>query len=781
MRRRRPRLAALGPPVLALFMLCGAARAETPPDAALEPLIVTARLRAENDLAAPVSLSVVTAGTLRASGTDTVAGLAARLPALGYASPNPRNTALTVRGLGSGVAAISQANDGLEPGVGFYVDGVYRARPAAAAFDLPDLERVEVLRGPQGTLFGKNATAGVVSLVTRAPAAEPGADAELTLGEFGYRRLRASLTGPLGDERITARLSLAGVRRDGMLRNIKSAQRSNSLGAFNLIARVRIAPNDGLSIDFTADAARIQSNCCTQVPVRIGTTLRPVSRQFPALAAAAGYTPLPLDARSRITDIDAPLGVDTTEGGLSGQVRARLGEFELTSLTAWRWWDWDAANDRDYTGLPIQTVQHIPSRQEQVSQEVRLATSGAGPLQATVGVFVFNQVIRGRPVSVYGPAATAWLLGPAPAWPADLLDGYGTDGRTRFRATSSALFGEATWAASDRLSLTAGLRYTWEDKTGEFASTVSGGGPAPTALLQAAKLSILRPQAYAADVRDGSASGRLAGLYRLTPGLSAYASLSRTEKSGGINMSGLPNDALGQPALATAVIRPEKVVAWEAGLKYRPEGGRAALSLDLFETRVRDFQANVVDTGPGALRGYLANIDRVRSRGLEAEAEARPVRGLLLTGAATLLDARYLAYANGPCPLERIGTVTSVCDLSGRRLPGAARWSWSASADYVRPLAATGHDAFLRLDANGRSGSPGEATGSRYAVIDGYALVNLSAGLRSPRGWEASLWVRNALDARWLTAVTVQAGNSGLVLGAPGDPRMAGLTLRMGY
>ena len=236
----RPRLASLCRSMLALALLWGPARAETPAEAMIEPLIVTARLRAENDLAAPVSLSVITAGTLRALGTDTVSGLAARLPAMGYSSPNPRNTALMIRGLGSGVAAISQANDGLEPGVGFYVDGVYRARPAAAAFDLPDLERVEVLRGPQGTLFGKNTTAGVVSLITRAPAAAPEADAEATVGEFGYRRLKASATGPLGDERLTARLSFGGAQRDGMLRNINSGERSNSLGAFNLSARLRI-------------------------------------------------------------------------------------------------------------------------------------------------------------------------------------------------------------------------------------------------------------------------------------------------------------------------------------------------------------------------------------------------------------------------------------------------------------------------------------------------------------------------------------------------------------
>jgi iron complex outermembrane receptor protein len=174
--------------------LVGAALADAVPESSVEPLIVTARLRAENDLIAPVSLTVVTRETLRASGTDGVAGLAARIPALGYSSPNPRNTALTIRGLGSSVAAVSQANDGLEPGVGFYVDGVYRARPAAAAFDLSDLERIEVLRGPQGTLFGKNTTAGAVVISTNQPTFDFEGSAELSLGNYEFKQARMAVS-----------------------------------------------------------------------------------------------------------------------------------------------------------------------------------------------------------------------------------------------------------------------------------------------------------------------------------------------------------------------------------------------------------------------------------------------------------------------------------------------------------------------------------------------------------------------------------------------------------
>lgn len=166
---------------------------------------------------------------------------------------------------------------------------------------------------------------------------------------------------------------------------------------------------------------------------------------------------------------------------------------------------------------------------------------------------------------------------------------------------------------------------------------------------------------------------------------------------------------------------------------------------------------------------------------MEVEAEARLAPGLVLTGQASLTDARYLSYPNGPCPLEKTGSSATACDLSGRRLPGVPDWAWSATADYSRPLAGRDLETFARADASGRGDSAGEATGSAYTQIGGYTLVNLSAGLRRPGSWEVSAWVRNAFDARWLTAVTVQAGNSGLVLGAPGDPRLAGLTLRVAY
>ena len=183
----------------------------------LETVLVTARLRQEDAQSVPISLSVVDAATLEVTRTNNIQDLSQLVPSLNYVSPNPRNTAFTIRGLGSSVLAIAQSNDGLEPGVGFYVDQVYHGRPATAAFDFVDLERVEVLRGPQGTLFGKNTTAGAINITSKAPSFVPGVTAEVSGGEHGYYQAKGFVTGALVDDVLAGRLSAATTGRSGVL------------------------------------------------------------------------------------------------------------------------------------------------------------------------------------------------------------------------------------------------------------------------------------------------------------------------------------------------------------------------------------------------------------------------------------------------------------------------------------------------------------------------------------------------------------------------------------
>lgn len=764
-----------------MFVLLGSAAMFAHAATPLEVVEVTARLRPENSQRVPIGMSVIDGRTLETTNTYTTSQLSQLVPSLNYTSPNPRNTALTIRGLGSSVVAVAQANDGLEPGVGFYVDQVYHARPATAAFDLLDLERVEVLRGPQGTLFGKNTTAGALNITTLAPTFQREIRAETSGGNRDFHQSRFSLNGPLLPGILAGRISGLTTRRDGNIANLRSGVELNDVENFALRAQLLFAPREGFSARFITDYAAVDSHCCVQVPVGVGKTQKPLDRQYPALAAGLGYAPPSFRAADRLTDIDAALKVMSHEGGASANLHWAGEAHEYTAITAWRFWQWNAANDRDYLGIPIQTVQGIPSRQDQYSQEFRLASSGVRRIDYTLGLFAFTQTIAGKPVTEYGPQAAYWLLGPAPATPDNLLDGYRSTGDTRFTSDSYAGFGELVWHLSPRIDLTGGLRYTWEQKDGRFASEVTGGLATDDAALVKKKLSILRPQSYAAEVSDGSLGGRLGASWQWRETIMPYVTWAQGQKSGGINMSGLPLDAANQPALAAAVVRPETNTTLEIGMKSTWQDGRIRANADIFQTRVDDFQANVVDTGPGALRGYLANIEEVTVEGIELDLAATLTERLGLWGSATWSDGEYTSYRNAPCPLEAITSSTSSCDLSGRPLPALPRWAFAGGAEYTHPFALhrLAGEIFLRGDFSYRSDIFGDATDSAAAVMPAYGLVNVVVGFRQDGPWELLFWGRNVFDADYLQNVTVQAGNSGLVLGLPGDPASIGVTVRL--
>ncbi|SOB88352.1 iron complex outermembrane recepter protein [Sphingomonas guangdongensis] len=759
----------------------------------LPEVIVTARRRAEYARAVPAALSVVSGDLLDQSYTVNTQALTTLIPSLNYSSANPRNTALTIRGLGSSVVAVSQSNDGLEPGVGFYVDQVYHARPATAAFDFADIAQVEELRGPQGTLFGKNTTAGALNITSRAPTFTNERFAELSYGDFDFVQARAWVSGPITDT-IAFRLSGVATRRDGVLENVRTGRDANLLGTQAVRGQLLFKPVDTFQMRLIGDFTNFQAFCCTQGFVRVGTSQRAAARQFggPAgLAAQFRYAPPSIDIYDRRIEIDGPLGVDTNEGGLSAITDWDVGFGTITSVTAWRFWNWDAENDRDYTGLPIQLSQHIPSRQDQHSQELRLASNGEDRLSYVVGLYGFSQRITGRPISIYGPAAARYLIGTATgtgagatAVPANLLDGYGQDGRTDFRTLSLAAFGEVNWRIVDAITLTGGLRYTHEDKDGYYA-TYTYGGPAltgtaaqRTALLNA-QLGVLRGQSYAADDKDGSLSGRGNVAWQVTDAVLGYASYARGFKSGGINMSGLPLDAANQPALNAAVVRPERNTTYEVGLKTRLFDGRVSVNIDGFYTEVRDFQATIVDTGPtqtAALRGYLSNIPEVTVEGIEADVAALIVPGLTARASVAYADGEYSDYPAGPCPLELQTAATAACDLTGRRLASLPRIAVTAGLDYER---AVGSGAvFAHVDTASRSGFNGDPALSRFTYIDGYNLTNANIGYRFASGIEVAGFARNLFDADYLQNVTVQAGNSGLILGTPSDPRVIGGTVR---
>jgi iron complex outermembrane recepter protein len=744
-------------------------------------IMVTARQRPEDVQTVPAAVSVVDQILLQRSYTVNTQQLSTLVPALNYSSANPRNTAFTIRGLGSSVVAVSQANDGLEPGVGFYVDQVYHARPATAAFDFTDLEQIEVLRGPQGTLFGKNTTAGAINVTSKAPSFKPEANGELSFGSRLLMQMKASVSGPLINDMLAYRISGLMTRQDGSIHNARTGQDYNGIGNKALRGQLLLTPGADFRLRLIGDFSSFDNACCAQVYLRTGTSLRPAARQYQALATGQNYSPPSLDAYDRVTDIDADLGVNTNEGGVSAIANYNLGRATLTSVSAWRFWNWDAANDRDYTGLPIQLYQHIPSRQDQVSQELRIASNGDQALTYVGGLYFFRQVITGRPISVYGPLAAYWLIGPSTGntvVPGNLLNGYGQDGSTRFESNSYAAFGEVNWHIVPRLTLTGGLRYTHEDKNGSYTTTVSGGLATSNAALLAAQLSVLRPQAYTASNSDGSLSGRANISWQATDKIMAYASFARGFKSGGINMSGLPLNAQNQPVLSTAVIRPERNTTYEFGIKSEFLDRAITFNLTGYWTDVKDFQATIVDSAQTvALRGYLSNIPLVRVRGIEADSLVRIGSHFNLRAALAFADGKYADYPAGPCPLELQGTATTACNLTGQRLAGLPRWSETLGGDYRFPTSAGA--VILHADSSWRSAYNGDSSLSRATMISAYNLTNASLGYQSDKGWEVAVFARNLLGANFIQNLTIQAGNSGLILATPSDPRTVGITVRV--
>ena len=518
------------------------------PSRLTESVVVTARRVEEAAQEVPIPLSVVDGRLAADTGSFNVNRLKELVPTVQFYSTNPRNSAITIRGLG---APFGLTNDGLEPGVGLYVDGVFYARPASATLDFLDVERIEVLRGPQGTLFGKNTTAGAINVATRKPSFTPSSEFELNVGDLGFLQAKASATGPLG-KKVAGRVSFSGTERDGTVYNTKTKAEVNNLDNLGLRGQVLIAPSDDLAVTVAVDHTRQRPDGYTQVVAGVAPTLRPANRQYPQIAADLGYTPPSFNAFDRQTDVDTPLRSYQDFGGTSANVDWKVRRGVVTSTSAWRYWNWDPSNDRDFIGLPVTTVSAAPSRQRQWTQEVRYAGALSPALNFVVGVFGFHQTITSDPsfTQEQGSAAARFLLAPsANASTPGLLDGYGYHQFVDYANTSAAVFGELTWAIGSRLRLLPGLRLNYDEKKVDFDQQVYGGLQTSNPALIALQQSILSPQAYRADVSDTNHSGQMTIDYRLAERVNAYVTYATGFKSVGLNMNGLPTDANNQPVL----------------------------------------------------------------------------------------------------------------------------------------------------------------------------------------------------------------------------------------
>ncbi|WP_380876307.1 TonB-dependent receptor [Sphingomonas sp. DBB INV C78] len=766
-------------------------------------ILVTARRRQEAAQDVPLAISVLDSRAIEGTGSFNVARITQLQPSLQFYSTNPRNSAANIRGLG---APFGLTNDGIEQGVGVYIDQVYNSRIAAATFDFLDVEQVEVLRGPQGTLYGKNTTAGAINITTRAPSFDFEGRAEVTVGNLEFVQAKASVSGPLVEDKLAVRLAASKGSRRGTIYNVVTDRWVNEQDNLGLRGALLWRATDSLDLTLSADYNRQDPECCAQIYVRTGATQRPLSRQFAGLAAAFGYAPPSTNAFDRLTDLDSALDAYQEIGGASLRAEWDFGPGTLTSVSAWRFWNWGPSNDRDFTGLPITTVSANPSKQDQYSQEFRYAVTG-DRLDYVVGLFAYHQRQHTTGAQEQGPAASRWLLNPTSANannPA-VLEGLRSENDILLKTTSLAAFGQLSWRVTDRIKVQPGLRVNYDKKSGSYEAVVRTGNgellvcnPPPTSSVTRDQCATLPPQSYSPKFSDWNISGDLTVSYEISDDVLGYATYAKSFKSGGINLAGLPLDASNNPILSAQTVKPEDVNHFEIGLKTQFWDSRATFNLAGFWTEISDYQATVTNGQLGVLRGYLANADKVRVRGIEADFSVRPNERLSLYASSAFTDHEYVQFVDAPCPPELAGGTTAQpgqtpsapgtpggispanCDISGQWLPGISKWAFSYGIEYRLPVELLGNDgeAYAAFDGNYRSKFSSNPSRSAYTDIAGYSVANFRFGFRKDDRWDASFWVRNAFDEKYYEILATQSGSTGLVVGQPADPRTYGLTIR---
>ncbi|MEI8084917.1 MAG: TonB-dependent receptor [Paludibacter sp.] len=756
----------------------------------LNQVVVTSRRRSETAQNIPIPISVIGGGIIAEAGAFNVNRVKELVPSVQLYSSNPRNTGLNIRGLGS---SFGLTNDGIDPGVGFYVDGVYFARPAATTLDFIDVEQIEVLRGPQGTLFGKNTTAGAFNVTTKKPSFKPGANFELSYGNYGYIQAKTSITGPLS-KTLAARVSFSGTQRDGTIYNIAKQENVNSLNNLGARGQLLYKPNEDINFLLIADATRQRPNGYAQVVAGVAPTLRSNYRQFNTIASALGYTLPSTNPFDRIIDQDTPARSNQDLGGVSLNANFKLGTGTLTSTTAWRYWNWDPSTDRDFTGLQALALSQAPSKHNQWSQEIRWAGSLSSKLTAVFGVFAFAQDLKSDTVQTEEAGKDQWRFSSTDAtaealWKTPgLLDGFGTKTKSDLTTLSAAVFGQVDWEITKGLHVLPGIRVNYDKKKVDYNKTTYGGLQTTNAALLALKKSVYSDQAYNAEVDNTNYSGQVTVAYKVNKSINAFATYAKSYKPVGLNLGSLPTPATGTTLAELAVVKPEKVNHYEIGIKTTPTKN-STLNITVYNTNINDYQTLVQSPELGVNRGYLSNAEKVNVKGAELDGDIKINKHVSFYGSLAYTDGKYVTFTNAPLPLEETGlkdaNAKSVYfkDISGGQLPGISKVAGSIGGEYATSGKLLGKSGqfYIASDVYYRSSFSSSPSPSAYLNVEGYELLNARLGFRATDGVSITLWGRNILNKNYFEQLLPGAGNSGQYAAVLGDPRTYGVTVKYGF
>lgn len=710
----------------------------------LEEIVVTARKVEENIQRVPISITAVTSKMIDDMSITNITQIDRLAPNLQYsAGPSGSSSAANffIRGIGQ-VDFIATS----DPGVSLYLDGVYVGRTVGAALDTADIERIEVLKGPQGTLFGKNSIGGAINVMTKRPSKEAGGYVEGTVGNLGRYDGKFVANTPISD---TLFLKLSGVTRnnDGfakrVLDDVKLGDDNDVSGRIQLLWEASEDVEIFLSADATRRRAHIAAHGNTAVAPSFcfgdpcGSVLFEQVTGSNVLDFGPSSDPQKINTTSvRPTD-------DLNVLGTSLEINWDMGFATLKSISAYRKVENDTAADFDGSLLQFND-QEITQNQDQYSQEFQLSGT-TGRLEWIVGAYYLREEIFQDTLN-FDLGVTSYPAGSPPT--------LGIVGVTRtidLTSDSTALFGQASYHITDQLSVTAGARWTHDEKDVVLFSEIGTDG---------------LPFTISSGTNWDNVSPHFGLEYQAAEDALLYVSATRGFKSGSFN--GRPN--LGSEAIS---YDPEKVWAYEAGLKSQWFGNRVRFNAAGFWTQYKSIQliTGALDT-LGSLFFPVTNAGNVDIRGFEVELQARPVEDLDVFASLGYADEKWQKIF--PTPFSTISTST--------RLPSLAHWSAVVGGQYSIPLNNFG---FVALGAtySYRSSYVQTTINSPNEVEDGYSLVDAHIILEPESGnWQFKFWGKNLTDSKYIVwgQDLIAIGNSHAAMWF-GRPREYGATLRLSF
>lgn len=709
--------------------------------AALEEIIVTASKRQENLQDVSVAVTAISSEALRQSKILQSEELTALVPSLNLQKGmNPRSSSFNIRGIGT--QSFSAA---VEPSVSTVLDGVVMGRSGMAFTQLFDLNRVEVLRGPQGTLFGKNASGGVIQFITEQPGDEFGGKLVTTLIEDDEYRGEAAINIPISD-RAAFRLAGSASHKDGWIENVFDGSRRNESDDWAVRGQFRFDVNEDLTLNWASDFS--DKDCvCSQNVLR---SAEPGTEILEAILPV-----VPGEKNTQHND-DGDMSLEVESFGHRFSIDYQFGGFTLTSITAYR--EWNEVFDEDVDSSPVVPIpgsilfsfeQEGTLDQDQFSQEIRLLSPAEDRISYVVGLYYFEQTVErgfGRTIGFGVPPFTSYTI--------DTVD-----------TENLSAFGEATINITDAVRGLFGARYTQDDlKTVGRAVSELASEPAPARERYV--------EAVASETDEDDFSIKLGLEWDVKEDVLAYFTYTEGYKGPAFNAGATNSEPL--PA-----IKPETSDSYELGLKSRLFDGRLTLNVALFRSEFSDFQAEAFvpgdeddtsDTG----EFLLSNAGEVITQGLEIDFNALPTERLFIYGSLSFIDAEIDSFVGGPCsfgqqyrgvgfrgqvscdPLgvDRMPRSPRLQDLSGGDLPFTPDWKVSLMAVYTLPLESQPFDVVFRANFTAQDDVIYSISQDDRATQDGYELVDVEVELQSnSQRWSASAFVKNVFDEFYVSGI----------------------------